>query len=198
MGTAASAALFFLIAGANAQSARPLPPVEAFGSLPFISDARLSPDGLHFAAIQELNGRPVVAIYRVNAPKDAPPHVYQDAHWIIAGISWAKNDRLIIFVKNEKYESTWYFGISVSAEDDPPITLQFDFSDSTVVDKDLADPNYIFLPGWNGETVDLFRVNVHTGRLDDMQHGRRFMARWILDGHGEVVGRVDRLHEPLY
>jgi hypothetical protein len=38
--------------------AQALPPVEAFGQLPFITQTELSPDGKHFAGIQTLDGKP--------------------------------------------------------------------------------------------------------------------------------------------
>ncbi len=52
-------------AGTTGASARP--PVEAFGSLPFLSQPQLSPDGKHFAGIQELDGKPAAVIYTVGA-----------------------------------------------------------------------------------------------------------------------------------
>ncbi len=43
------------------------PPVEAFGDLPAIAHVHLSPDGKHFAAVEPVDGRPVVMVYDVNA-----------------------------------------------------------------------------------------------------------------------------------
>src|SRR5580698_1820445 len=87
------AALFLLAAG-GASAAAPLP-IEAFGSLPFISQPKLSPDGRHFAVIQAKNGRPAVVIYEVGAPPDANPAVLTDNSALISDIRWASNDRLL-------------------------------------------------------------------------------------------------------
>jgi dipeptidyl aminopeptidase/acylaminoacyl peptidase len=177
---------------ANAQTARPLPPVEAFGSLPFFSEPELSPDGTHIAAIQVIDGKAAVAIYEVNAAVGARPLVFQDKEWIVNGISWAKNDRLIIFLKDHLYDRTWGGAMSVSTGNGEEVALP----SGRLLDKDLDDPDMVYMPFWDGY-LELMRVDVHTGKSNSVEGGRQFSGQWILDGHGGIVGRVDRLHAPL-
>ena len=220
------------IPGAQAQSSRPLPPVDAFGRLPFITDARLSPDGKHFAAVQDLDGKPAAVVYQVNAPAGAEPHVYQDVKWILSGIEWGKNDRLILFNRTNHFVPlsgnprlfAWYRALSVGTGNEPPVDL-FNNNDSTwmngttgyIVDKDISDPDAIYLPLWTrpkNDRVDnddnavmmgrysdlrlsIYKVSVHTGKAELVSPGAQFNGQWILDGHGNIVGRVDRLNFPL-
>jgi hypothetical protein len=75
------------------------PPAEAFGSLPVMSDPRLSPDGQHLAVVQSVDGIPAAVIYRVNAPAGTKAVPIPSGKWIIDGVRWAKNDRLLLIVK---------------------------------------------------------------------------------------------------
>jgi len=222
----------FAVASAAAQS---LPPVQAFGALPFLSDPQLSPDGMHFAAIQSMDGQPVAVIYPVRAPAGTAPQVFASQNWLINGLYWVKNDRLVMLTKTSRgiplNESmlgnpdryTWYRALSIQVGSPDWIQL-FDKNRSasvstgtTVVDADLDDPRAIYMPLWtipkNSRTDDiptigyeggyadlrfsLYRVDAYTGEAHVVQDGDRFPAEWIMDGHGKVVGRIDRSPSPL-
>ncbi|HEY0282678.1 MAG TPA: hypothetical protein VGC27_08650, partial [Rhizomicrobium sp.] len=101
---------------ATASPAYSLPQIEAFGQLPTISSAKLSPDGMHLAAIQSQNGRPVVTIYDLGAAPGTPPVIlpYEEKDGHIVSIMWVKKDRLFITINiNFKDEdgrkvNSWY------------------------------------------------------------------------------------------
>ena len=196
----AVSAIAFAASGASAESARPLPPVEAFGRLPFFADPHLSPDGKYLAAIQDLNGRPAVAIYQMNTANVGEPEIIpDDGHWIASAISWAKNDRLIIFFKEGKQvwsEETMFGAIAISpGNGGKPIALGY-YGIGAVLDKDLADPDFIFMPAWKEHKLNLIRVNVRDGTREPAQDGHLFSGQWVLNGQGNVVARVDRLRSP--
>lgn len=154
------------LSAASAQTGRPLPPVEAFGSLPFISEPRLAPDGKHFAAIQSVDGRPVAVIYQVNAPAGTQPLVFGSSKWVVADIYWAKNDRLIVVTKTSFRVPTdpnlvlrsLYRAMAVSTGSDDPVELfsNNDLADSVaynqnpiiVSDAALDDPDNVYMPLW--------------------------------------------------
>jgi len=75
---------FFLTTICGAAAAAP-PPVEAFGSLPAFSSARLSPDGKHLAVVQPHNKESAIAIYDV-ADLSKPPHMVAVPDAVAAGI----------------------------------------------------------------------------------------------------------------
>jgi dipeptidyl aminopeptidase/acylaminoacyl peptidase len=152
---AAVAACLFL-----SQSAAAQPPVEAFGNLPVISNPVLSPDGRHFAAIQSVNGRPVVVIYPVHAKPGEEPVVAGGGDWIIEGLAWLKNDRLGVAIKVSKKVGdeqnlmhTWTRLVSIDTRGQNDILLfknnpfvNNNTDTAIVVDRDLDDPDNIFMP----------------------------------------------------
>ena len=233
--SAALAAICICMTSAYAQTTRPLPPVEAFGQLPFITNAEIAPDGNHFAAIQSVAGRPAAVIYQVNAPAGSAPHVYGSSKWIVSNVQWMKNDRLLIVTKTSFHVSgdptftlrSLYRGMSVGVGDEDPVELfsnpdlfqsvAYNVYPLDVTDKNLDDPDAIFMPLWTTtkETRErdvgsndvagidpdfhfsLYRVDVHTGHADAVDDGSLLPGQWLMDGHGAIVGRVDELHEPL-
>ncbi|HEX4295820.1 MAG TPA: S9 family peptidase [Rhizomicrobium sp.] len=151
-----AAALFLLGAG----GARANPPVESFGNLPFMSHPQLSPDGKHFAALQSLEGRPIVVIYTVNAGPDDKPAVVAPSDWIVAGLDWVKNDRLVVYVKVNKKVAwtdsnlvhTWTRAVSVDLQGGNPalllkdnVNLNNNTNATDIVDPDLDDPDHVYM-----------------------------------------------------
>jgi dipeptidyl aminopeptidase/acylaminoacyl peptidase len=138
------------------------PPAEAFGNLPFIDQPQLSPDGKHFVAIQDLDGKPAAVIYTVNA--GGTPQVFASSDWTIARVRWLKNDRVEVLTTTgsrvplgsnpERY--TWYRALSVEVGTNAWTQL-FDRNNDSVglnsntgvlVDRIPDDPNYVLIPLW--------------------------------------------------
>lgn len=157
-----AAVLAAVLICAGATSAYALPPVAAFGSLPFLAQPQLSPDGKHFAGIQDLDGKPAAVIYTVGSSD--PPQVFASDNWLVSHVTWAKNDRLIMFTKTvhevplggdaELY--TWYRALSlqVGGSDWTQLfgrnndSVGLNSSTAQIVDKDLADPDNVLIPLW--------------------------------------------------
>ena len=150
------AAALVCATGAYAQ-----PPVEAFGALPFLAQPQLSPDGKHFAGIQDLDGKPAAVIYTVGAA--GPPQVFASDNWLVDTVRWAKNDRLIMFTKTiravplgadpELY--TWHRALSLEVGGTGWTQLFGNNNDSVginfgagIVDRNINDPNTILMPLW--------------------------------------------------
>jgi dipeptidyl aminopeptidase/acylaminoacyl peptidase len=215
-----------------AAAAAAQPPVEAFGGLPFISQPQLSPDGKHFAALQALDGKPAAVIYQVNAPAGTTPQVFASQEWPIVGITWVKNDRVIVLAKTgraiplEGQADLLTFARAVTLDvggsgDSAELfsnikALGRNTEVGQIVDRDLDDPDTIYMPLWalptNGRTdndsqtneyggndfrFSLFRVDAHTGRAALAMNGPRVYCDWIGDGHGNVVARVEHSLDPL-
>jgi len=136
-----------------------LPPVEAFGSIPALSDVELSPDGGHLAVIQEFDGKPAAVIYDMKNP--GQPAVFPSAEGIVQGLQWAKNDRLLVFLgKNMRtgldpgnHVMAWGRTMAVTADGSQQvelfkgnIALQDNVSTTTVTDLALDDPTHIYMP----------------------------------------------------
>ena len=88
-----------------------------------------------------------------------------------------------------------------------------------VEDFDLADPDSVFIPFYvttdnldpigqasrlkGGDSTenmfqqDMFRVNVRTGDADIFGTGNAMTTQWFMDGHGNIVARIDQTVDPL-
>ena len=181
------------------------PPVEAFGTLPQISEPELSPDGKHLAVIQTFKGRPVVVIYPVNAPPGTQPAIVKSDDWLVDNIAWAKNDRLIIAVKVSKKLSddskhlmrTWERAVSVDAQGQNAVVLLKDnvyldnnVSAVTIADRDIADPDFIYMPIYvysDTRTDDQAIAAASRGGADDDQFRYNLYRVNVRTGGGEQV-----------
>lgn len=191
-------------------AARAQPPVEAFGSLPAMADPTLSPDGKHFAIIQAFEGKPLVAIYRVGAEPGVQPALVSSNDGLIEHIQWANNDRLLIFLKLPRaWEfdgtvETWRRATSVNAQGHGGVVLfndskelRYNLGGAYVADLTPEDEDHVLM-GLIGKmhndtrfAVNLYRVDVRTGKSEIAQYGTPDTADWITDGHGKVVAMVD-------
>jgi dipeptidyl aminopeptidase/acylaminoacyl peptidase len=188
------------IGTANAQTK---PPVEAFAALP-VEAPQISPDGTHFALIRGTNGRPAVEIYKVDAPKD-PPLIVTSDNWIIAAMTWVKNDAVIIYNKksmklglNDRYGLDMLRPVgdaaAVSIKDNKLVKLT---AYAQIVDKDLDDPDTIYASYNNS----VFSMNIRTGGRPRpyVKHylgpAQEVADKWFFDGHGKALARVDSIRD---
>lgn len=163
--TAALAALsLFVTTAATAQTLSPqtLPPVEAFGNLPLVSPPLLSPDGKHFATVEPVSGRPSAVIYDATAtPGSKPVIVTAGTDVIIDSVQWAKNDRLLLFVKHSYAPTldrlrTWMRTASVNLQGNDFARLMHNmpaYQNNTyvadVIDLNVDDPDFILMGIYN-------------------------------------------------
>lgn len=137
-----------------AAQAQTLPPAEGFGRLPLTSEPKLSPDGKHFAVVQAINGRPAVVIYDTAPAPGSKPSIITGGEAIIADARWAKNDRLILFVKHGYTATfdklrTWMRTVSVNIKGNEFAPLlrnmpayELNTSVADIIDINLDDPDY--------------------------------------------------------
>jgi len=161
----AAAALACLAGRVGAQ-----PPVEAFASLPFLSQPQLSPDGQHFAALQALDGKPAAVIYQVNATAGSTPQVFASPDWPIVGLAWLKNDRVVVVAKTGRaqplegqadiYTFVRSMTLDVTGNGDTAElfnnvkSLGRNTGTGIIVDRDLDDANSVYMPLWTLPTND--------------------------------------------
>jgi len=180
--------------GASAVLAQTKPPAAAFAVLP-AEAPQISPDGSRFALIRGINGRPALAVYKIAAPKD-PPQIVTSDKWIVAGFRWVKNDVLVIYDKmNERhglFETLLPFGAAaaVSLNDNKLLDLSIFWR---IEDIDVDDPNVICMSFGNW----LYRSNIRERGYAEISNRypppeRDAAAKWLLDGHCNVVARIDR------
>jgi dipeptidyl aminopeptidase/acylaminoacyl peptidase len=192
-------------------------PVEAFGTLPTFTDPHLSPDGTHLAAIQVYKGRPVAVIYDLKAAKGALPAIVDSPEWVVTGLRWIKPNVLMLVVKNgltavDSHLRTWVRGVLVDAQGkNGRLMMQNEHTvdnnpyAARVVDILPDDPDHFLTTLYryhviNGQVssfgnqpfyYDLLQVDIKTGNTRMLQEGGEETKKWLTDGHGKVLGRVD-------
>ncbi|MCC6919765.1 MAG: S9 family peptidase [Alphaproteobacteria bacterium] len=196
---------FAALAGASSAWARP--PVQAFASLPRVSDPSMSPDGTRFASVEEINGRPGVIIRPLYGNGQAVGIPSDD--WIIWGVQWASNDKIVIMAgKGTKMpggRELWTLNraIVIGADGSNPLPLlqnvkglASNSSGVSIVDVALNDPAHIYMQLFTldsrGATLDVYQVDLATGDGARFMRGSRNTAGWIMDGQGHVAARIDR------
>ncbi len=189
------------------------PPVEAFGSLPAFSAARLSPDGKHLAVVQPLNRESAIAIYEV-ADLSKPPHMVAVPDAVADGVDWPNNDRVICtFRLNQKevynknvYQWARSVSVDVNGRNEAVMLnnwkkLKYNFGGSAIVDQPPEDPNHVYMLAydtpdthdaqdlWNWH-LGVFKVDVTTGEGEEKMLAPKGAFQILMDGHGHPLGFV--------
>lgn len=219
-----STCLFIAGLGYFAAEAQTLPPAEAFGNLPLVSDPMLSPDAAHFALIQSVNGRPAAVIYSASGGK---PAIVTSGEGIIESVRWAKNDRLIVIAKQgltpafDKLQ-TWHRAFAVDVTGGNLVKLMRNIPSvgnninaANIIDVNPGNPNTILMTLYSIKTVlenwaanrprprddlavlDVISVDVHSGKGEVLKPGESGTTDWISDGQGTPVVRIHQTQYPL-
>jgi dipeptidyl aminopeptidase/acylaminoacyl peptidase len=213
--------LFTAAAMLAATSVCAAPTAEDFGTLPAVSHVHLSPDGRYFSAVEPVNGKSAVVVFKIG-DASVKPMVFSDADGFAADSRWINNDRLLFFVTgnvmeevnaNQQYQRrARAISVSVSGKD-PVVLLKkspiFNYNDSTadIVGVNAENPGIVYISAfyWIDGSVNgmprmensygiynLYSVNVDNGDVDLVEKGNKDTRRWLMDGHGHVVARVDQ------
>jgi dipeptidyl aminopeptidase/acylaminoacyl peptidase len=197
------------------------PPIEAFGNLPAISHVHLSPDGIHFSAIEPVNGREAVLVFEIHPGPNSKPMIFAVPDATATDSRWISNDRLICYF----YQNKFLFGssqtdltqrshaVSVSISGKAPVTLLkgsneylYNTSTALVSGVNADDPAAAYVTvykvtqvtnqmshfGREEATFDLYRVNVENNDLSKVAAGSKNTVQWIVDGHGGAAARIDQ------
>jgi dipeptidyl aminopeptidase/acylaminoacyl peptidase len=182
------------------------PPAEAFGALPDVYDAAISPDGTQIAMIVNIRGEYGVRVLTLGASGEGLRAVLLGEGVKPGWIKWANDDRVLVGLwQSEKYRAT-------------PITMSFiytlDATDMTgrilvetneilrqnnadVIDFLEDDPDHVLMAfsDENQLLKEVHRVDVNNGRYRVVQRARAGVQNWYTDRSGELrvgQGLVDR------
>ena len=217
--TIALAAVFVLSPSVAQAPAPTLPPVEAFATLPTISDPAISPDGKYLALIQDYKGRPAATIRQLDSLA-TPPAVIPYNDGFIVGVGWANDHRLLITINlNDRVlgdnVNPWFRTIAIDPDGQNGVVLfknqtearDINYSASEIADLAPDDPDHIYMPLfapgtylmeiWEPPHSRLFRVDVNSGNALPVVGGTKNTVSWVMDGSGNVVARMDQTKDPL-
>ncbi|TMO67695.1 alpha/beta hydrolase family protein [Pseudoalteromonas aurantia] len=201
--------LLFISSAPNAQAAEhpktselSQAPIEAYTSLPLVSQVDLSPNGTHLAFVQNYQGTLVLNITNLKTQETLPVLKSDNKEVTLNWYDWANNNTLIVaagYTQRQrllKYHSTQLFKFDLNGtkklENLLPIRNRnvknaAQFQDN-VISMLPNDPKHI-LVAVDFDTVNrpsVFKVNVDTKRRERILRPRRNISDWIADRQGNV------------
>ena len=212
---AAAAALM-----ASSAFAQAPPPVEAFGRLPAVAHAAISPDGSKVALAMSLDdGRPLVVVYDVNAQRRIYSNGIEE-ETELRSVDWVDDTHLTVLVTktfhpNQAVPSYVRFygnptrivlsrNIAVNLENERVTRLVTDpleewrSGGGGLIAPIEGDPHHAFLTAWSWRGgagyLAFWRINVENGRVREIGRRQGFTddtVSFSLDERGEVLARVD-------
>jgi dipeptidyl aminopeptidase/acylaminoacyl peptidase len=196
------------LAAASRQACAVPPPVEAFGNLPAADQAQISPDGKHLAIIKPIDGREKVVFSDLTNP-DAKPYIVGMEGGLAGEVFWKTNDRAIcvfhatLGYKFQKGFTPYSRALGVTLSNQTAALLmnnapwfRRNFNGADIVDFAPGDPDHVYMDevdGWDREvTLDLYKVDLSTGEAEQVFRGTRDTIRYVMDGNGHIIARIDR------
>ena len=183
-------------------------PIEAFAQLPAMSNARLSPDGTHFAYFRPFNGRDHLVIQRLDGsgkPTVAPPTEDSDFGWL----HWANSERVVFTVtatrKRHLTETTetrlWAINRDGTEAEHIVLPTKVDKTGSSL-GRELApaqiqgnvihwlpdEPNHIMvaLDGDHNGGHEVRKIDIRDGRYTMVRDDASGIQDWLADPDGNL------------
>ena len=118
---------------------------------------------------------------------------------------------------------TWYRMLAIGADGSNPVVLmadqpgfRYNTSSATIIGRDMNDPDHVYtelyVPHMTVQSgsgrlenkedqkvfrLDLLKVDINTGAAETMARGTPETWNWIVDNHGNIIGRIDQSVRPL-
>ncbi len=177
---------------------------EDYGRLPFISMARISPDGASLAGLINLKGEQAIAMLNLFNKTDKPTYVLIPEGTQVASLRWVNKDNIIIglYALRPVVGDRWIISrmIGVNRNSAKITKLLWDregqnASDVVWVANDgtptilLAAQNSIY-SNYDQFWPTVWKVDVQTGKRVLVVQGRSDLLDWFADGAGNVRAGV--------
>lgn len=190
---------------ANAQLEYPQPPLEAYGALPQISDAELSPDGSKVATIVNFEGGTRVVVFDLQGGEPVQLGV---KNMKADSVSFYDNENVIFRARETQstygfrgeYEYSGAFAINLKSKEIEQLLRRTDnlHPAQSGLGKIVGrgpNPGEVLMPAWIGGGVseasyDLLRVKLESPRGRRFVPGSAITRDWFVDGAGKVLARV--------
>jgi dipeptidyl aminopeptidase/acylaminoacyl peptidase len=198
---------FFLI-GMASDTAFARIPLETFAAPPWIGQPQISPNGLTIAAPLWGKEGETIAVYDVDAPSGTKIKgltIISDAD--VDWIRWANDRRLLIAMKRrgavryggKKYDASVSYIVAIDRDGSNRqelfanrVRFPGNFDLSEVVHDLPDDPDAVLMDAWDASgRNNLYRVNVYSGKADQVMRGEYTTYRWLTDPNGIPRARWD-------
>jgi dipeptidyl aminopeptidase/acylaminoacyl peptidase len=194
--------LLALPARAVAQDKEIAEKARLFGSLPQLVVPDLSPDGAYVAAIEPVDGRRALVVRPRAAPQDARVR-FAPKTGSLTWFGWEDSDTLLVELSFAGYRGTHTVEtrlFAVGRARGEPVELlaprrsrRVPQNGSLLVSLLPQEPGQVLM-GWDGDldgTNSLYRVDLASGRGQELERGTAGTVRWLADRTGEVRLRID-------
>jgi dipeptidyl aminopeptidase/acylaminoacyl peptidase len=173
-----------------------------FGSLPHFIIPELSPDGAWIAVLEPVNGRKALVVRSRTNPDDVHVAFAQD-RGRLSWFAWADSERLLVEASFTGWRGTptvetRMYAVNRDGSDSvmlltPGAQDRASQSGSMLMSFLPDDPNQVLM-SWDSKSdgnYALYRVDIRTGRGQQVEPGSRRVVRWLADQAGKVRLRVD-------
>lgn len=186
-------------------SAAELYPTSAFAALPNMEFPVLSPDGTHIAFLRSVDGKRALFVGKRNTISTDAAHINitAEVEFDIDGFRWVSNRYLVVATnftgRRGNLDTVETRLLTVSREGAKLKSIDIIRNghqaqiQTDIIDALEHDPNRILLSmeGTSKGRVDVYRLNVRTGRVRLIERGTKDTSRWITDNSGNVRVRID-------
>ncbi len=197
--------LLVLFLFSNSAFAKPKP--EAFGVLPAVHDAAISPDAKRLAVIINFDDQYGVNVLSIAKSGQKPRLILLGKTAKPKWVKWVNNDRVLVAV----WRSEKILGVPLASSYIVTIDAKTMKSKFLIVPRDMVrqfndqvidflddDPKHILMSFSNTvqTSPDIQRVDVKSGKTRRIKRGRSYIQNWYTDRRGEPrigQGRNDKL-----
>jgi dipeptidyl aminopeptidase/acylaminoacyl peptidase len=176
----------------------------AFGSLPAMTDPRLSPDGSKISFLStRTNDLPILVIFDTKTGQASPIMSSVPDKFDIKWCDWANNERLLCGFSGVYKEGFDYVPVSrlvgINADGSRMKVLleqrlenQFTQYQDRIVDWLVDDPRHILVQIPSQNSTGIARLDIYSGTTGMVIANRENVHHWVSDGHGSP--RLYRYH----
>lgn len=163
----------------------PLIPVKTFFKTPDKLSYQLSPDGEYISYLEPWNKRLNVIVQKIGSNKTQ--RITNATERDLAGFFWKGNKRIIYIQDSKGDENFRLYGIDKDGKNPKDLT-PFPKTTVQVIDdlEDNENEMLIALNKDNKEIFDVYRINVHTGKMDLVEKNPGNITEWITDHNGKL------------
>ncbi|WP_306251800.1 S9 family peptidase [Parvularcula sp. IMCC14364] len=184
-------------------NAAALPPIEAYGELPFISDVSISPDGEKLAYLANVDGIDLMSVFKlgegtimaVNTDNTNARYVrFANDRYAIVGASEATR------AYGGRFDYSAAFSVNLEKQDFVQLLRTNDelYPAQSGLGKivgHVAGEDRVFMPAYmrgGGDPIySLLKVDLDNGRSRNFVRGRSTTIDWFVDQNGKILARED-------
>ncbi|WP_155839420.1 alpha/beta fold hydrolase [Hyphomonas chukchiensis] len=181
----------------------PHPPLEAYGELPSVRDAAISPDGKTIAYIVRKDGKDVIATYDTETGAFAARIAVDDMS--TRGIWFPDNNHLLILASEarrvygvtSKFEYSSAYSLNLETDKTVPLltTTPYVYRPQTGLGNVVGiakGSGEVFMPAFmQFSGYDLLKVNLDTGKGKPFATGPENTYSWMVDENGVIIAREE-------